>query len=340
MASSSSWIFSTLFVVVVVVLLLMAVEEVPMVSAFQLQQLQQQQHPFRIPRNINNDAHHHQRLVLGSPLKISNNSNSNNNNSDNNFKSKSSSKAMAAQAALERTAAHLEKLQQQSSHSTRRRQRPPISIENEKYNTLLEQDDNDQIVLDKDDDSVIAKAATTTTATDDPLGQERELLYREYLQLPANTLKQELQRHQLPNRGRKPDLARRLVQFELHEKYGSLKTGKEDEDYYKTMDDDADDDDTPIPQQRRLQQFAGLRLSESTSAALGRAGFTQPSPIQAAAIPVLAQQQSCLLHAATGYVILSLFCLSYTYDAHHLALTHKILLACTDLERRLPTCCP
>eukprot|EP00977_Amphora_coffeiformis_P020626 scaffold8374_cov175-Amphora_coffeaeformis.AAC.65 len=49
-----------------------------------------------------------------------------------------------------------------------------------------------------------------------------------------------------------------------------------------------------------LSKFAGIRLSLVAGEALARANFLKPSPIQAAAIPALVKGESLLLHAETG----------------------------------------
>jgi exosome complex RNA-binding protein Csl4 len=51
---------------------------------------------------------------------------------------------------------------------------------------------------------------------------------------------------------------------------------------------------------RILGRFAGLDLSAAAGGALGKANFVRPSPIQAAAIPALAKGESLILHAETG----------------------------------------
>lgn len=163
-----------------------------------------------------------------------------------------------SEAALQRTAAHLEKLRQQT-------------------------------VTVSDDDPP------------DPLGVERETRYRQYLAQSANALKDQLKERKLTRTGNKPDLARRLVQDDLETNYGSSE-GKQEidgEKFLVSTDDDADADEAPS-EDRVLSRFAGLYLSPTAGAALGKANFVRPSPIQAAAIPSLAQGESLILHAETG----------------------------------------
>jgi hypothetical protein len=165
-----------------------------------------------------------------------------------------------SEAALQRTAAHLEKLRQRT-------------------------------VTVSDDDPP------------DPLGVERETRYRQYLAQSANALKDQLKERKLTRTGNKPDLARRLVEHDLETNYGSSE-GKDEIDGEKLLvstDDDVDvDGDGTSSEDRVLSRFAGLYLSPTAGAALGKANFVRPSPIQAAAIPSLAQGESLILHAETG----------------------------------------
>jgi len=114
-------------------------------------------------------------------------------------------------------------------------------------------------------------------------------VYRSYLQKSANTLKQILKERRLPTNGRKPDLARRLAdadQAELDHDGGSFE-----------QVESPWDDSIVKP---RVKYFAGVQLSDIGSEVLGRAGFVNPSPIQAAAIPRLMRGESLILHAETG----------------------------------------
>jgi len=188
-----------------------------------------------------------------------------------------------AQDALERTAAHLEKLRRQQ----RLRQSAPSSP------PLLTEDEQQQ-----------------QQQLDDTFNMERERRYREYIMQSANTLKALLKSRELPQNGRKPDLAIRLVDWDMTEAYGY--TGKEMTDTDKIMsliDEDGElehhkdsawmDMDTKAAW-KRIDRFAGLKLSIAAGEALGRAGFVRPSPIQAAAIPLLVAGESRILHAETG----------------------------------------
>lgn len=166
----------------------------------------------------------------------------------------------AAQDALEKTAAHLQKLTRQ--------QKPTV-----------------------DEDG-----------PPDPLGVERERLYREYLLQPANSLKEQLKARKLPRNGRKPDLAVRLAEDDLKQTYGSYseKGGLKDDE------DDAVADDVLLRERKeemaasKVSCFAGITLSDTAGTCLGRAGFNSPTLIQACVIPKLAAGESLIIHAETG----------------------------------------
>lgn len=135
----------------------------------------------------------------------------------------------------------------------------------------------------------------------DILGMERQKVYQMYIQQSAHVLKQELSKRELPIKGRKPDLAARLAQDDLEEKYG-LSVKHEDqisliqEKEAHTNDGDGDKN-TPAT----LTQFAGLTfLSHAAATALGNARFTTATPIQQAAIRPIVDGETVLLHAETG----------------------------------------
>eukprot|EP00557_Chaetoceros_sp_GSL56_P004450 CAMPEP_0176500142 /NCGR_PEP_ID=MMETSP0200_2-20121128/13355_1 /TAXON_ID=947934 /ORGANISM="Chaetoceros sp., Strain GSL56" /LENGTH=613 /DNA_ID=CAMNT_0017898713 /DNA_START=40 /DNA_END=1878 /DNA_ORIENTATION=+ len=129
--------------------------------------------------------------------------------------------------------------------------------------------------------------------------QDEEILYRQLLMKPANALKDELKSLKLQTNGRKPDLAKRLVEY-----YTSHES--------KTNGDNSDDDlvEVVVPQWadvdenqdiKPIRTFAGLSLSNAAGGALARAGFTTPTPIQASALPLISKQkESLILHAETG----------------------------------------
>ena len=163
---------------------------------------------------------------------------------------------ISANEALQRTASHLQKLRNES------RKTKPNPI---------------QSIPDQDQDHAA----------------ERDTIYQDYLQQSANTLKEELKKLGLPRTGRKPDLANRLVDYNMKNKY-SVQT--EEEEALENVDTPWKDTVPGVP----IRTFAGLPLSAVAGQALGNAGFDKPSPIQAGAIPHLARGDSAILHAQTG----------------------------------------
>jgi superfamily II DNA/RNA helicase len=141
--------------------------------------------------------------------------------------------------------------------------------------------------------------------TDKPVedDEEFETIYRNYISLPANALKAELKQRKLLDKGRKPDLARRLAEDDKR-KTGKVLTAEDIEEEQETMMeawepsslDNAEGDFKPIT------KFCGLKLSSAAGQALGKANFRIPTPIQKAAIPLQVQGggESLILHAETG----------------------------------------
>jgi hypothetical protein len=131
--------------------------------------------------------------------------------------------------------------------------------------------------------------------------QDEEVLYRQYIMKPANALKEELKSLKLESGGRKPDLARRLVDY-----YTSSKSREED------SNDGIDENniDLAVPQWahdaenasiKPLKTFATVEVSHAAGTALARAGFSTPTPIQASALPLITKhKESLILHAETG----------------------------------------
>ncbi len=135
---------------------------------------------------------------------------------------------------------------------------------------------------------------------------------REYLSFPANEIKRELKVNGLPTKGKKPDLAKRLAEFEYLEEnpddlFGDDASSNDDglEQRTKYLDpkepkNDAGDSENKVPQHNTLETFCGLPLSPTAAAALGKAQFDQPTPIQKGALPSLWRGESAVLHAETG----------------------------------------
>lgn len=145
--------------------------------------------------------------------------------------------------------------------------------------------------------------------TDKPVEDDDEFenIYRNYISLPANALKAELKQRKLLDKGRKPDLARRLAEDDkrLTRATSQDLTAEDIEDEQETMMeawepssslDNAEGDFTP------MTKFCGLKLSSAAGQALGKANFRIPTPIQKAAIPlqVHGSGESLILHAETG----------------------------------------
>jgi hypothetical protein len=129
--------------------------------------------------------------------------------------------------------------------------------------------------------------------------QDGEILYRQLLMKPANALKEELKSLKLQASGRKPDLARRLVDYYTSDERKSNGDTSDDDFTEVVVPQWADDlEDSEI---KSLRTFAGLSLSKAAGSALARAGFTTPTPIQASALPLISKQkESLILHAETG----------------------------------------
>jgi hypothetical protein len=144
------------------------------------------------------------------------------------------------------------------------------------------------------------------TANDSDTNQTRtttistvETQIRDYLRLPANSIKEMLREKGLLTKGRKPDLARRLVEYEYQLKHG------------RPIDREGIGEATPTTElgvamgspHRHSEStitFCGLTLSPHASSALENAQFTEPTPIQAQGIPLMMRGESVILHAATG----------------------------------------
>ena len=141
--------------------------------------------------------------------------------------------------------------------------------------------------------------------------------FREYLSFPANALKSELKANGLRTKGRKPDLARRLAEFEYLEEnpdaiFGTTNgddsstpkdapktTYLDPKQKTKTSTDGSEKESSPLVQ-KVLDTFCGLPVSNHAGTALGRANFDSPTPIQSKALPTLFRGTSAVLHAETG----------------------------------------
>ena len=137
----------------------------------------------------------------------------------------------------------------------------------------------------------------------DAYSAERRELFEELRLKPANDLKAELKSLHLKVSGRKPALAQRLAdhyiekrQFESSADASTNNDGRGDGEIGTVPAQQVED--SPLAP---VTKFGGLvDLSPAAGTALARAQFTQPSPIQAAAIPALVRGENCILHAETG----------------------------------------
>jgi hypothetical protein len=161
-----------------------------------------------------------------------------------------------------------------------------------------------------------------TQSDEDGIEQERQDLIESYTQQSANALKAMLQRQKVSNKGRKPDLAARLAELDLIQKYpnsvsadGIAQVGFRDDVEMQRVpkdelvtatavkvnveSDSAENTNksTPVP-----TSFSGISpLSGTAGRALKNAGFDKASPIQQAAIPaIFRDDESVILHAETG----------------------------------------
>jgi hypothetical protein len=140
----------------------------------------------------------------------------------------------------------------------------------------------------------------------DPALEDIEQQIQDYLQLPASAIKEELRQKGLPTKGRKPDLARRLVEYEWQLEHGRPVPYLENESTVAvTMglkkEQSTRSNKTNLSSRTDRLHFCGLQLSQAASTALQNAQFTEPTPIQREGIPLMAKQgESVILHAATG----------------------------------------
>lgn len=202
-----------------------------------------------------------------------------------------------ARDALERTAAHLQKLKR-----------------NYKWQQQQQQEEGEgggrSMGFDEDVDPTTMRGGdkpngfSASSEDDNPYSDERERIYRQYLLQSANSLKDLLKERKLPRTGRKPDLARRLMQADLHLLYGVHYHGDENETVNASekllTEEGSLVESTSNQTVTSINSFAGIRLTPQARYALGGAGFTQPTPIQVSAIPRLFRGESLILHAETG----------------------------------------
>ena len=213
---------------------------------------------------------------------------------------------LTAEEALARTKAHLEKLKQRQPAATR--------TTNNKQNSggirktfAIEGNDNNN-----NNNNDLHPQQQQSIAL--------EALYGEYILLPANFLKKELKSRHLNTKGRKPDLARRLAQYELQIASASQNNNGDDVEVVEPVPlngNRGSSSSTSRSSEEALAQeeeggdefssfsypatFVGLPISETAARALHLADFLDhPSPIQKASLPAMFNGESVLLHAPTG----------------------------------------
>lgn len=148
------------------------------------------------------------------------------------------------------------------------------------------------------------KLSSKQTADDrSNVAEERDTFMRAYLLQSANSLKEQLKQRKLLSRGKKPDLALRLAESDIQLKHGVAYDGEDQADVLShevTMEDGFEVPLEPTPTYLVTEFVDGVSLSPAASAALGRAGFVLPSPIQRASLTALRKRESVILHAETG----------------------------------------
>ncbi len=154
------------------------------------------------------------------------------------------------------------------------------------YNNEALQRTKKQLEILKGTMSVSSYSANKETKAD----EDKEIMYQELVRRPANSLKEELQTLKLPLKGRKPDLARRLVDHYIsdiqHEdgKVIAVHTAVTKVNEHKDP----------------IKSFASVDLSNAAAKALTNAGFTTPTSIQSTALPILTENESIIIHSETG----------------------------------------
>ena len=167
------------------------------------------------------------------------------------------------------------------------------------------------------------KISKSTTMSE--FAQDGEVLYKQFVMKPANALKEELKSLKLQTKGRKPDLARRLVEYYMEKQDSEDEHERERDveanvnvDVNKGQDGDgyegeeemvpvvpqwqrSDDSNLNLEDLKPIKKFAKLPVSKTAGMALARARFGTPTPIQESALPLLSKdEESLILHAETG----------------------------------------
>ena len=129
---------------------------------------------------------------------------------------------------------------------------------------------------------------------------EREALIEEYMKNSLVNLKTLIcTRLKVKSfKGNKPDIALKLAELDLMEKYGEVDASKSDNVVQVDKRFVSINDDELSPP---LAAFAGISsLSIKAGKALAAAKFFEPTPVQAEAIPFIFEGKSAIIHAETG----------------------------------------
>ena len=132
---------------------------------------------------------------------------------------------------------------------------------------------------------------------------ERDELYQFYIRQPANVLKMKCEEWKLATKGRKPDLANRLTEYTMEQKYSTNTQNSQNSQDSQTTPSLEKRFQTPHHESKRekIKSFAGLSpLSPKSEKALSLAQIMDPTPIQRNAIPIIVSGENVILHAETG----------------------------------------
>jgi len=134
------------------------------------------------------------------------------------------------------------------------------------------------------------------------ISSSSSLLYQQYIQQPAQTLKQQLESLHLNTKGRKPDLAKRLVEY-----YTTLSHNTQQQDKEEGENKDKNTTFTSTSSITSIPYFATIPISHAAHTAILQAKIYQPTSIQQKALPILMStttqtysSSSIILHAETG----------------------------------------
>ena len=140
---------------------------------------------------------------------------------------------------------------------------------------------------------ILRGAVTTSCYGENEENEEKENLYQRLIKRPANSLKEELNTLKLPSKGKKPDLARRLVDHYISDNHHDDQVPSKEEEILEIHQE--------IQQLDPIQSFGSMTLSNAAAQTLANAGFRTPTTIQAMALPILTEKkESIIIHSETG----------------------------------------